>query len=72
MLNRQYHNVLDEWSNGTPSTVKLESKRYTKVYNTILESIETVDKNEYYGPLLRQRLAAWAGFGEYVRYFPAW
>jgi hypothetical protein len=56
--------VLDEWSNGTPSTVKLESKRYAKVYKTILESIETVDKNEYYGPLLRQRLAAWAGFGE--------
>jgi hypothetical protein len=58
--------VLDEWSDGTPSTVKLESKHYVKVYNTILNSMETVGDDDYYGPLLRQRLAAWAGFGEYV------
>jgi len=58
--------VLDEWSNGTPSTVKLESKHYVKVYNAILNGIETVEWNDHYGPLLRQHLAAWAGFGEYV------
>jgi len=28
--------------------------------------METVDEDSYYGPLLRQRLTAWAGFGEYV------
>ena len=62
----QYRNVLDEWSTGTPSTVKLDSKQYGKISKAILDSMEIVDRNIHYGPLLRQRLAAWAGFGEYV------
>ena len=32
----------------------------------------TVDQDDHYGPLLRQRLAAWAGFGEYVCSFLVW
>ena len=58
--------MLDEWSGGSPSTVKLESARYSKVYNAILDSIGIVDQDSYYGPLLHQHLMAWAGFGEYV------
>jgi hypothetical protein len=48
------------------STVKLESKRYGKISRAILARIELVDDNAYYGPLFRQHLAAWAGFGECV------
>jgi hypothetical protein len=58
--------VLDEWSTGVRRTIKLETKHYGKIYNAILNGLETVDQHEYYGPLLHQRLAAWAGFGESV------
>ena len=46
--------------------VKLETKPYTLVYKEIISKIETVDNDEYYGPIFRQRLAAWAGYGMYV------
>lgn len=58
--------MLDEWSTGTRRTTKLETKQYGKIYNAILNGLDTVDKHDYYGPLLRQRLAAWAGFDEFV------
>ena len=60
--------MLDEWSTGTPSTVKLESKQYAKTYKAILNGMEAVDQDEHHGPLLRQRLAAWAGFGQWVSF----
>ncbi|KAF9784420.1 hypothetical protein BJ322DRAFT_1109133 [Thelephora terrestris] len=58
-----YRNALDEWASGSRSTVKLETKPYTNVYNEILNKMKIVDEHEHYGPLLRERLAAWAGFG---------
>ena len=49
--------------------VKLEAKPYSLVYKEILNKIEIVDDDEYYGPIFRERLAAWAGYGMYV-WFP--
>jgi hypothetical protein len=59
----QYRNALDEWSGGLPSTVKLEGKLYKPVYDEILLAMDTVDGDTVDGPNLRERLAAWAGFG---------
>lgn len=58
--------MLDEWSNGRPSTVKLEQKTYKPVYGEILSAMAAVENNRIDGPRLRERLAAWAGFGMYV------
>jgi hypothetical protein len=62
-LDPQYLNALDEWSSGLPSTVKLEGKLYKQVYDEILRAMDTVDSDSIDGPHLRERLAAWAGFG---------
>ena len=59
----QYRNILDEWSNGTPSTVKLESENYSPVYQAVLDAIETVDKDPHHGEPLCECLSSWAGFG---------
>lgn len=59
----QYRNVLDEWASGVPKTVKLECDDYGLVYDAILNGLEAVEKDGVDGPLLRQRLASWAGFG---------
>lgn len=52
--------------NGYPSTVKLERKDYVLIYDEILEAMARVEDNPIDGPLLHERLAAWAGFGMYV------
>lgn len=62
----QYRNALDEWAEGFPQTVKLESEDYSQVYDAILDAMKSVESNEIDGPLLSQRLSAWAGFGAYV------
>jgi hypothetical protein len=59
----QFRNTLDEWSNGCPSTVKLEGKLYKAVYDEILHAMALVEDDAIDGPRLRERLAAWAGFG---------
>ena len=58
----QYRNMLDEWSNGRPSTVKLEWKLYQEVYHGILHAMAAVEDDPIDGPRLHERLAAWAGF----------
>jgi len=67
----KYRNVLDEWANGIPKTVKLECDDYGEVYDAILDGLETVGQHEIDGPLLHERLASWAGFGVYVSQRPA-
>jgi hypothetical protein len=57
---------LDEWSNGHPSTVKLERKEYKPVYDEILRMMAIVENDPIDGPRLHERLTAWAGFGMYV------
>jgi len=32
----KYRNVLDEWANGIPKTVKLECDNYGEVYDALL------------------------------------
>lgn len=58
-----YRNALDEWANGFPKTTKLESEGYVEVYDAILAALDEVEHHEIDGPLLKQRLASWAGFG---------
>ena len=55
----QYRNTLDEWSNGHPSTVKLERKLYKAVYDEILRAMAAVEDDRIDGPRLRERLTAW-------------
>jgi len=66
----QYRNALDEWSDGHPSTVKLERKVYKSVYDEILRTMAVVENDPIDGPRLRERLTAWAGFGMYVSMLP--
>lgn len=66
----QYRNALDEWSDGHPSTVKLERKAYKLVYDEILRTMAVVENDPIDGPRLHERLAAWAGFGMYVSTLP--
>ena len=62
----QYRNVLDKWSNGHLSTVKLDSKDYRPVYNGILDAMAIVDDDPIDGPRLWEHLTAWAGYGMYA------
>ena len=55
--------MLDEWANGVRKTVKLECDDYGEVYDAILDGLKAVGDHEVDGPLLRERLASWAGFG---------
>ena len=63
LIATQYRNALDEWADGYPKTAKLESEDYAEVYDAILAALEEVEAHEVDGPLLKQRLASWAGFG---------
>lgn len=62
----KYRNALDEWASGILKTVKLECDDYGVVYDTILNKLGAVEQDVIHGPLLKQRLASWAGFGMYV------
>jgi len=62
----KYCNTLDGWTNGYLKTTKLESEDYVEVYDAILAALEEVEAHQIDGPLLKQRLASWARFGEWV------
>ena len=54
----QYRNALDEWSDGHPSTVKLERKAYKLVYDEILRTMAVVENDPIDGPRLHERCRA--------------
>ncbi|KAF9786188.1 hypothetical protein BJ322DRAFT_1020281 [Thelephora terrestris] len=70
LIGAVYRNTLDEWANGYPLTVKLERKPYKEVYDEILLAMATVEDDPIDGPLLKERLAAWAGFGTSMNSHP--